>query len=68
MEQLRAFCKPDPTREVKLFNMTYEISGADEGSMFRTTYATERYSKLKKSLSVRDGEATDGKTADLAPG
>ena len=47
--------------------MTYEISGADEGSMFKTAYAAERYSKLKKSLTIRDEEGTGDKTADVAP-
>ena len=68
LEQLRAFCKPDPTREVKLFNMTYELSDTDENSMYRTTYAADRYNKLKKSLTFRDGEDQIDKTAELGPG
>ena len=57
LEQLRAFCKPDPTREVKLFMMAYDISNTDENTMYRTKYTADRYSKLKKSLIFRDGES-----------
>ena len=64
-EQLRAFCVPDPTRELQLFHMDYVGISDDDGSAFRVTYADEKNGDLMKKLTFKAGDEDLGKTSQL---